>query len=184
MSNENDFLPKDYEPPKGESRYMKFQSGTNKFRILSRPIIGWEDWEEKKPIRFKMDEKPDKSIDPSRPIKHFWAMVVWDFGTECIKILEITQITIQQAITALTRDPEWGSPFGYNIKVDRQGEDMNTKYTIIASPPSELTDEIKEALINVPINHEAFYKGEDPFGTDNSALPDAPPEIESDDRPF
>lgn len=176
MSNENEFLPKDYEPPKGESRYLKFQSGVNKFRILSKPIIGWEDWENKKPLRFKMNEKPEKPIDPSRPIKHFWAMIVWDFDAECIKILEITQITIQQNITALTRDPDWGSPFGYNIKVERQGEKMDTKYTVIASPPSEITEEIREAYKNVPVNLEALYEGEDPFDTSlpNPELSDLP----------
>ena len=165
MSNENDFLPKDYEPPKGESRYFKFQSGTNKFRILSKPIIGWEDWENKKPLRFKMNEKPESPVDPNRPIKHFWAMIVWDYDSECIKILEITQVTIMQSITALSRDIEWGSPFNYNIKVEKQGEKKDTKYTVLASPPSELTEEIKEAYNNVPVNLEALYEGEDPFDT-------------------
>ena len=165
MSNENDFLPQDYEPPKGESRYMKFQSGTNKFRILSKPIIGWEDWENKKPLRFFMKEKPENPIDPSRPIKHFWAMIVWDFTNECIKILEITQVTIMQSIAALANDPEWGTPLQYNIKVLKQGEKLDTKYSVIASPPSELTEDIREAYKNTPINLDALYEGEDPFDT-------------------
>lgn len=176
MSNENDFLPQDYEPPKGESRYMKFQSGTNKFRILSRPIIGWEDWEDKKPLRFKMKEKPEKPIDPKYPIKHFWAMIIWDFTDECIKILEITQITIMQSIAALSNDPEWGTPLQYNIKVEKQGEKLDTKYMVIASPPSELTEKIKEAYNNTPVNLDALYKGEDPFDTSlpNPELSDLP----------
>ncbi|GAH25503.1 unnamed protein product, partial [marine sediment metagenome] len=101
-----------------------------------------------------------------KPIKHFWAMIVWDFNSECIKILEITQVTIQQSITALSRDPEWGAPFNYNIKVEKVGEKLDTKYSIIASPPSELTEEIKEAYKNVPVNLDALYEGEDPFDTD------------------
>jgi len=177
MENKNDFLPTGYEPPKGESRYLKFQSGTNKFRILSRPIIGWEDWEDKKPLRFKMKEKPEKPIDPKYPIKHFWAMIVWDFTDECIKILEITQVTIMQSIVALTKDPEWGSPFHYNIKVEKQGEKLETKYSVLASPPSELTDEIKEAYKATPINLDALYEGEDPFDTDL-------PNVDLNDLPF
>ncbi len=176
MSNENDFLPQDYEPPKGESRYMKFQSGTNKFRILSRPIIGWEDWEDKKPLRFKMKEKPEKPIDPGKPIKHFWAMIVWDFNNECIKILEITQMTIQQSITALARNPEWGTPLQYNIEITKTGEDKSTKYVTIGLPPSELTEDIKEAYNNTPVNLDALYEGEDPFDTSlpNPELNDLP----------
>jgi len=177
MENKNDFLPTGYEPPKGESRYLKFQSGTNKFRILSRPIIGWEDWEDKKPLRFKMKEKPEKPIDPKYPIKHFWAMIVWDFTDECIKILEITQVTIMQSIVALTKDPEWGSPFHYNIKVEKQGEKLETKYSVLASPPSELTDEIKEAYKATPINLDALYEGEDPFDTEL-------PNVDLNDLPF
>jgi len=166
MENANEFLPENYQPPKGESRYFKFQSGTNKFRILSKPILGYLDWQDKKPLRFKMKEKPEKPIDPKYPIKHFWAMIVWDFTDECIKILEITQVTIMQSIVALTKDPEWGSPFHYNIKVEKQGEKLDTKYSVIASPPSELTDEIKEAYKTTPINLDALYEGEDPFDTD------------------
>ena len=174
MSKE-DFLPNDYDPPKGESRYMKFQGGINKFRMLSKPIIGWEDWKDKKPLRFKMDDKPEP-VDPSKPVKHFWAMIVWDYESECIKILEITQISIQQVITALSRDPEWGLPFDYDIKVERQGERMDTKYTILGMPPTPITDEIKEAYKNTPINLNALYDGEDPFDTElpNAELPDLP----------
>ena len=177
MENNNEFLPSDYQPPKGESRYMKFQSGTNKFRILSRPIIGWEDWEDKKPLRFKMKEKPEKPIDPKYPIKHFWAMIVWNYQTEHIEILEITQVTIMQSIVALTKDPEWGSPFHYNIKVEKQGEKLETKYSVLASPPSDLTNEIKEAYKTTPVNLEALYEGEDPFDTEL-------PNVDLNDLPF
>ena len=175
MSNEN-FLPKDYDPPKGESKYMRFEEGTNKFRMLSKPILGWEDWENKKPLRFKMDAKPEKPIDSGKPIKHFWAMIVWDYQTERIEILEITQISIQQVITALSRDPEWGLPFEYDIKVERLGKGMDTKYTILGMPPVPITDEIREAYKNTPINLAALYEGEDPFDTElpNPELSDLP----------
>ena len=129
-----------------------------------------------------MNEKPDAPIDPKYPIKHFWAMIVWNYQTERIEILEVTQISIQQVITTLSRDPEWGSPFGYDIKVERLGKGLDTKYTILGMPPAPVTDEIKEAFLDVPINLEALYKGEDPFGT--APLPDSPPEIESVEKLF
>jgi hypothetical protein len=161
----NDFLPKDYEPPKGESRYMRFEEGANKFRMLSKPIIGWEDWKDKKPLRYKIDNKPDYPINPGKPIKHFWAMIVWNYQTERIEILEITQISIQQVITSLSRDPEWGVPFKYDIKVERQGTGMDTKYTILGMPPSKVIEEVKQAYKDTPINLDALYDGEDPFDT-------------------
>ena len=64
----NDFLPENYEVPKGESKYMKFEQGDNKFRILAKPIFGWEAWtkptEEHKnglPVRFELNERPTRS---------------------------------------------------------------------------------------------------------------------------
>ena len=85
------FLPQDYTSPKSFNNYMKLQEGENKIRILSRPIIGWEDWLNNKPIRFRMSEKPAKPVDAKKPIKHFWAFVVWNYAEEQIQILHLTQ---------------------------------------------------------------------------------------------
>ena len=81
-----------------------------------------------------------------------------------------------QSIVALTKDPEWGSPFHYNIKVDKQGEKLDTKYSVIASPPSELTEEIIAMYKQTPVNLDALYEGEDPFDTElpNPPLQDLP----------
>lgn len=169
MTN-TDFLPNDYETPKSGSHYLKLQDGENKFRILSRPIIGWLDWDDKKPLRFRMNEKPAKSIDPKKPIKHFWALVVWDYSDSKVKILEITQSSIQGAIQSLTKDADWGSPFEYDIKVIRTGKDLDTKYTVNPVPHKPIAQEIREALIATPVNLEALYDGEDPFAvTENAA---------------
>jgi hypothetical protein len=161
--NTMSFLPTNYEQPRTGGNYMKFQKGENKFRILSKPILGFEDWKDNKPLRFRMDSKPLKPIDPKKSIKHFWAMIVWNYQDSQIQILEITQSTIQSAIRNLAADEDWGSPFNYDIKVTRKGEGMETEYSVIASPKKPVTDEIKEALLNKPVNLEALFEGEDPF---------------------
>ena len=90
------FLPSDYTAPTSEgSNYMKLQDGENKIRILSQPIIGWVDWENNKPMRFPFDEKPAHAVDATKPIRHFWAFVVWNYTQEAIQILEITQSTVR-----------------------------------------------------------------------------------------
>ena len=38
------FLPDDYDVPNAAANYMKFQQGTNKFRVLGSAIIGYELW--------------------------------------------------------------------------------------------------------------------------------------------
>lgn len=159
-----DFLPQGYEAPSSSGGYMKFKDGENRFRILSRPIIGWEDWKDKKPLRFRLDKKPAAPIDPKKAIKHFWAFVVWNVTEERIQILEITQVTIQSAIQNLTKDEDWGNPFEYDIKVKRSGSGMETEYTVNPAPKSKVSQEVKDALAKMgTINLEALYDGGDPF---------------------
>lgn len=164
-----DFLPPNYVKPASASRYYKFQSGNNNFRILSPAITGWIDWTEtsdgtRKPVRTK--DKPEQSIDPSKPAKHFWSFVIWDYQEKNIKIMEITQATIQDAIFALHNSEDWGSPTEYDLCVNRVGEKMETKYSVIPKPPKPVSEEIAEALAKEKIDLNKLYDGEDPFMAD------------------
>jgi len=159
----NDFLPDNYVAPKGNSNYMKFEKGENKFRILSRPMMGWLDWQDKKPLRFSMSAKPDKPVDANKPIKHFWAMIVWNYLKEEIQILEITQKSVQSAIEQLAKDADWGNPFSYDIKVIKEGDGMDTEYTINPVPHKPINAEILEAFKAKPCFLGALYQGADPF---------------------
>lgn len=177
MSTEtSDFFanaPENYEVPKSESRYMKFKEpGKHKFRILEKPIFGYEGWKtiegKDKPYRFKMSDKPtDLSQFKRGELNHFWAMPVWNFKTERVEILSFTTKSIQSTIESYARNEEWGSPLGYNITVTREGTGKeDTKYSTIASPHSPLTEEIELAWADV--KKEGFditqlYKDNDPF---------------------
>ena len=156
-------MPDGYEVPKGESNYLKFQSGENKFRILSQPVIGWLDWQDKKPLRFPISQKPLSPIVADKPIKHFWAMIVWNYNLSAIQILEITQAGIQKSIKALADDDEWGSPYGYDIKVTKSGEKLETEYKVNPSPHKHVTQEMLDAFNKKPIYLGALFQGADPF---------------------
>jgi len=164
QSNGNgfDFLPENYEAPQGNSGYMKFQDGENKFRILSKPIIGWLDWKDKKPFRFRFKDRPEKPMG-DKPIKHFWAFLVWNYSADAIQVLEITQATIQKHIQDLSKDDEWGAPFYYDIKVTRKGKELDTVYSVTPSPKKDLSDEIKKAALEKSANLEALFEGADPW---------------------
>lgn len=158
------FLPDNYEVPLSNSSYMKFKDGENRLRILSVPIFGWEDWTVlKKPIRFRMNAKPDKPVDPLKPIKHFWAMIVWNYGTSKIEILEVTQVSILKRFDALSRDSDWGDPFKYDIKVFRSEEKGIVKYVVNPCPAKDVTPEVKEAFAATPIDLEELFRSGDPF---------------------
>ena len=161
MSKEN-FLPDDYNVP-SESNYSKIQQGQNKFRILSSPVIGWEDWKDNKPVRYHMPDKPDHSFNPEKPIRHFWAMPVWDYQKSKITILEITQKSIMEPLKNLSKDPDWGSPVNYDININKKGEGLMTEYSLTPAPPKPINGEIKLAFDNMSINLDALFDGGDPF---------------------
>lgn len=164
----SDFLDPTYEVPASGANYMKLKDGENKFRILSKPIVGWIDWKDKVPHRFIMTAKPEKPFDASKPIKHFWSFIVFDYADRGVKILEITQATIQNDIKNLSKDPEWDAPFSYDLKITRTGKEKETKYAVIPSPKKDLSDEIKKLALDKPCNLEALYSGGDPWViTDN-----------------
>jgi hypothetical protein len=158
----NDFLPQGYEPPESGGNFMRLQDGENKIRILSKPIVGWLDWKDKKPYRFKMNGKPEKPMDKN-PIKHFWAFIVWNYNDQAIQLLEITQQTIQTAIANLNKDDEWGSPFDYDLKITKKGKDLQTTYSINPSPKRPITDEVKQAALDKPCYLDALFNAADPW---------------------
>lgn len=172
MSNSESFLPDNYEVPKSDGSYLKFVPGENKFRILSKPIIGWVDWKDKKPYRFTMDKKPSTSFDPKQEIKHFWAFVVWDYVGKKISILEIDKKGIQNSIQALQKNPDWGSPFNYDITVTKSGSGMETKYVTTPLPPKAVHQKIAELYADTPIDLNALFDGKDPFDTNKEAPSD------------
>lgn len=157
------FLPVDYQAPKMNSSYMKILPGENKIRVLSRPIMGWEDWIDKRPVRFKMDQKPLTPVDPEKPVKHFWAFIVWNYNEKQIQILQLTQASIRKSIEALCKDEDWGAPFFYDIKIIKKGEQMETEYVVNPLPHKPVTEEMISCFHKKPINLEALYEGADPF---------------------
>lgn len=161
----NDFLPENYEAPKGGGgNYFKFQQGDNRFRILSKPIIGWLDWDHNnKPVRVRSSNPKPSPFNPAKAVKHFWAFVVWNYEASALQILEITQAGIQSQIQNLARDEDWGSPFNYDICVTKTGQDKETKYAVNPKPHKPITDEMQSAMIATPIDLDQLFSGGDPF---------------------
>ncbi len=157
------FLPQDYKAPSTNSSYMKIQQGENKFRILSRPILGWEDWDNNRPIRFRFENKPAMQIDPRKPVRHFWAMIAWNYAEEKIQVLHITQASVRNKIQALSSDKDWGEPYFYDLKIIKSGEGKDTEYEVNPLPHKDLHPSIEQAFHDKPCNLEALYDNGDPF---------------------
>lgn len=183
----DDFFDKGYELPNPSDKYAKLDSGQNRFRIVSRPIMGyvwWEDTDEgRKPVRIPFNEVP---TDPS--YKHFWAMKVWSYDKGRVQVLEISQRTIQEAIKDLQMNPKWGDPREYDLVIVRKGEGLETTYGVQPEPKEELSSEVRKADQENEVVLEALFEGGDPFDTDVSVpeeikqpKPEEPEESEDED---
>lgn len=167
------FLPDDYESPHKNTSYMKLEDGENKIRILSSPLLGWEDWKNQKPVRFPLKEKPVASVDPTKPVRFFWAMIVWNYNLEQIQIYMPRQAGIIKPLEALAKDKDWGSPCEYDVKIVKSGNGKETKYMVSPLPHKPVTDQIQDEFYNKPINLQALMTGDDPFAPYQSKYTEA-----------
>lgn len=162
----NTFLPVGFEKLKTEKPYInlgKLPEGEHRYRIVSRPIAGWIDWKDKKPMRFRPDNKPKAAADPTKPIKPFWAVHVWDYSKEALYIMEITQNSVRTALEMLAMNEDWGDLTTFDFKIKKEGAGMDTNYSVIPIPPKPMTQVIKDCMAASPVRLEALYDGLDPW---------------------
>jgi hypothetical protein len=179
----NSFLPQGYEVPKAPSNYLKFEDGQNRFRALSNPVFGFVYWNsEGKPIRSAtpFETTPaDIRVENGKQdrIKHFWALVVWNYSDARVQILEITQSSIQEQISDLVANKDWGDPKEYDITITKKGQKLDTEYTVQPSPQKPVPVEAHKAYREIKIDLEALFRGADPFA--GGAVVDTPEPIVS-----
>lgn len=162
------FLPEGFEMPASSGdNYLKFGTGDTTFRVISKPLIGWLGWKDKKPHRFAtMESATASGIVFDESPRYFWAVVVWNPEKERPQVLEITQKTVLNAIVALDGNAKWGAPYGYDLTVTKSGSGKdNTSYTTTPNPKEKLSDEIKASLKDWKIELKNLLTGDDPFVT-------------------
>lgn len=169
------FIPEGYTIPKLSDNYLKFTEPKTKFRILSSPVMGYEYWTipaegEKKGVPVRNPNKFE-SIPANAQLdnegkfnqKYFWALKVFNYGDNKVKVLQITQKSILDAILAYVQNEDYGDPRNYDITVSKIGEKLETRYTIIASPPKTSSNEVIDADLATPVNLQALLTGDNPF---------------------
>jgi hypothetical protein len=157
----------------GSGRYLnpaKIQ-GEVRVRLVGQGITGFGSWTvDKKPIRWQSrpSELPS-NLAPDRngnvSVKRFIASLVYDYSSADFKIMEITQKSLMDQLFKFVKDDDYGDPSGYDIKIGRTGEGLDTQYTLVAAPPKSLTKEITTALEKLTVNMEALFDGDDPFAS-------------------
>lgn len=85
-------------------------------------------------------------------------MVVVDYSDNQIKILEVTQKSLQKSLSSLVGMRGWGNPVNkYDILVKKEGYKKTTEYFLSPIPPSPLDPAIEEKWKNTEINLEALF---------------------------
>lgn len=139
--------------PKSTGNFMKFETGKNKIRVLSDIRVGYEGWKDNKPFRHEgaickiTPEMVDMSDGekPKPKINYFWVMAVWNYNSEKIEVLEITQTTIMSPLLSLESEEDWGDLKNYDINITKTGEKLLTKFNIQGVPPKPVSKEILKA---------------------------------------
>ena len=171
------FLPKDYqEPSAGNNRYLRLQKDqTAKIRILGSfedgsAIMGWQGWTKDmegkgEPVRGTEDQKGTVQDGSDDKVKWFWALPIFDYQTDTLKIWVISQKTIRDRISALAADEDFGNPNHYDLKINRTGGGMDTEYFVNPLPPSDLSKEVQEAIDTelIHLKMKELFTGGDPF---------------------
>lgn len=167
----SDFYPQGYEPQDAPSDYMKLVKGENRIRILAKPIIGYEYWfesvgEDGKKVRNvkRVKEFGQAVNDPkAETIKEFHAFVVWNYSLQQVQLLNITQKTIQRAIFGYNKDSDWGDLTGFDIVIRKDGDGMDTEYTVTPKPHKAMDIAISNAFKAIKIDSESYFTGGHPI---------------------
>lgn len=157
--------------------YLKLREGENKFRVLSKAIIGYIYWkkvknadnkEVEKPVRIPLDEIT--SLDIHIQPKQFIAFFVYNYEAEKIQILSTDKKTVIKGILDFTQDEEWGEASQYDLKVKKTktnpDDRFSVNYSVKASIPTVLDKSIEEKWIYSGFTKEHLYllfEGIDPF---------------------
>lgn len=171
--------PADYELPQGGTggNYSKLENWDNKFRVLSTPIIWWIYFTETpdgkaKPVRVRTEKEVNKNeIKPNKwgekRYNHFWTFVVWDYQKSAISILELSKNSILKDFDNYLNDPDYSNPLEYDIIITKKGEGLSTEYSFRAGKHSPISQEIKHAYMEMPVDLEKLFEGGNPYEVDS-----------------
>lgn len=153
----DEFISETYEAPSTSGGYTRLQQGENRMRILSRPLLVWTIWNDGKPSRvpYNKSEKPAIPSGSNPSVKHAWILTVYNYKTEQIEVFELDKMTVINPLVAHSKDKDWGHPKNYDIVITKSGSGReNTSYSFMPKPHSEISQEVKDAFFNTPIDLE------------------------------
>lgn len=160
------FIPENFNQSEEAAYFKPLKGKQNRVRILSdKPLVGFVQWtEENRPVRWELDqERPEAEYKNDTKPRSFLAVVVWNYEASQVQVWEITQRTIQDTLVQLTKDPDFGHPINYDLKISRKGEGLETTYSMVPIS-TDLSEDVQDAIENNTVNLRALLTGDNPFG--------------------
>lgn len=132
----------DYEMPETQGIFFKFEDGKeNRVRIASpEPLL----------VESIFDEG-----GPRESFSTKYHYVIINRATNAAQIMQLPGGAFSQ-ILAYAKDPDYGNPQSYDLKITRTGTGIETKYEIIAGRTnSDLTEAEQEAAAQIDLKGQA-----------------------------
>lgn len=122
----------------GGGLYLKIADGEAvKLRIASEPAI------------FQTESKPDEQGNTRISTRYAWT--VWNQDEQLAQIFQQSATFFKQ-IAGLAQDDEWGDPMEYDIKVKREGQGLDTTYSVTPSAQKvPLSAEAQQAVDSIDL---------------------------------
>jgi len=171
-------LPQDTSGGIGGGEFFKPVKGANKVLLVGEVVTGYEYWTaDNKAVRsrvqfettpgirqVKKTQKDGTEIMVDDKQKFFWAVPVYNYTDKSIKMYQISQKGVRDALVALQANEDWGDPVGrYSITINKDGEGITgTKYSVTPNPVKEGDKVIAEAMAlaaSNPIDIEGILFG-------------------------
>lgn len=154
---------------KKTSAFFELEEGQNMFRIVSPFAWGYKynfkNNEEGKEKGYPFYRTNDPEVEKNRSkLQLTCCMVVYDYKAKELKVFNVHQKNILNAIRGYAEKETFGDPTGYDLTITKTGSGKATKYpSVVADPPAEASEEVKEAVSKVVINMEQVYNKEPVF---------------------
>ena len=151
-----DVISESFESNGPKVNFMRLQDGQSRIRVGSMPSKVSQHWEKTVSGKSRKITCIGKDCPLCKlghqPTTRYQLKILdkIDSDQPVPKILEVGVSVIKQ-ISNCAKDPEFGDPTTYDLKITKQGVGKETRYTVMASPKKyELTEAEINMLNNLP----------------------------------
>lgn len=171
------FFKNSYEASEsGTNNYLKIAPNeTATVRIISAPLEGLEVWDDKKPLRWPMnDPAPDRVNELDERPKPFAALGVWHYESGSSKIYMCSTksvlLDMQQIIEVE------GHPFEYDLVIMRKGAGLSTRWFVKPGARTEADAGIQKAAeyFRTSVDLTKLFTNDNPFTQPKNVLTNEP----------